>query len=583
MIKLKLLTTFFPKKYFPFEIFCLMLISVVVYWGTLDHTFHGDDNNITNEPSIQISSLSAQELIKAGFEPTYYYRRPVSNISFALNYYFHGLETRGYHVVNIIIHILTGIMLFYFIRKTLNIRVIRDRFGDAGLIPFFTALVFLVHPLHTQAVTYIVQRMTSMAALFYIMAMLFYVKGRLAHYRGKRILFFVISLIAGLLAFGTKENTATLPLFILIYELYFFQDLRLQISRKKVFWIITISCIAGILLLSFLISSSQLSKIINYDDRPFTLAERLLTQPRVVLHYLSLLSYPEPSRLNFDYDFSLSHSLLSPFATLLAILMIIVMLVLAIYISKNNRLYSFCILWFLGNLVIESSIIPLEIIFEHRTYLPSMMAILLLVMFLREIFKKRESFLACLVLLSLLFSYWTYARNKVYQDDLTLWADIYKKSPNKARVNQNYGAQLSMAGRADKAIPILENALRLYREEIKGQFDVDSRLTALHLRNLGVAYKNNGEYKIAIVYLERALKEFPFDASTYYELGNTYSNLWKFDEAVYYFSKALEFSKHHKTDVLFQKNIMTIKQALEKAQRMLKAQKERQFLLQKKI
>jgi tetratricopeptide (TPR) repeat protein len=578
---MKRLSTFYLKKYFPFEIFCLVLVAVAVYWGTLDHSFHGDDNNITNEPAIQISSLSVQEIIKAGFETTYYYNRPVSNISFALNYYFHGLETRGYHVVNIIIHILTGIMLFYFVRKTLNIRVIRDRFGDAGLIPFFTALVFLVHPLHTQAVTYIVQRMTSMAALFYIMAMLFYVKGRLAHYRGKRILFFVISLIAGLLAFGTKENTATLPLFILIYELYFFQDLRLQISRKKVFWIITISCIAGILLLSFLISSSQLSKLLYYGDRPFTLAQRLLTQPRVVLRYISLLPYPEPGRLNLDYDFPLSHSLLSPVTTLLSILMIIGMLVLAIYIAKNNRLYSFCILWFLGNLAIESSIIPLEIIFEHRTYLPSMMAILLLVMFLRQAVKKRKLLLVCLVSVALLFSYWTYTRNKIYQDDLTLWTDIYKKSPNKARVNQNFGAQLNMAGRVDEAIPILENALRFYEKEIKGQLKVDSRRTALQLRNLGVAYKNNGEYKKAIVYLDRALKEFSFDASTHYELGKCYEKTWRFDEAIYHFTKALEFSKHHKTDIIIQKNMLTIRQALDSAQRMLKAQKERQFLLQK--
>ena len=202
--------------------------------------------------------------------------------------------------------------LFYFVKKTLSIRLVRDRFGETGLIPFFTALIWLVHPLHTQAVTYIVQRMTSMAALFFIMAILFYVKGRLTHERVKKILFFGSSFIAGLLAFGTKENTATLPLFILIYELYFFQDLRLKISRKQVFWIVTLSCMAGIVLLSFFMGSSQLSKLLYYGDRQFTLAQRLLTQPRVVLHYISLLPYPEPGRLNLDYDFPLSHSLLSP-------------------------------------------------------------------------------------------------------------------------------------------------------------------------------------------------------------------------------------------------------------------------------
>ena len=241
------MTKHFPAfrltKYLPYEIVCFVLVIVAVYFGTLDHPFHFDDReNISNKSFIQISSLSLDELKKAGFESTNRHR-PVANISFALNYYFHGLDVTGYHVVNIIIHLFAGIMLYYFIRETLGIPTIKDKFGEPGYIAFFTALIWMVHPLHTQSITYIVQRMNSMAAMFYILALLFYVKARLTPAKVRMFMFFIVSFIAGLLAFGSKQNTATLPVFIFLYEGYFFQDLRFKISKKQIFWIITIGLI----------------------------------------------------------------------------------------------------------------------------------------------------------------------------------------------------------------------------------------------------------------------------------------------------------------------------------------------------
>ena len=573
---------FYLKKFLSFEIICLLLVTAAVYSGTLDHSFHADDrDNITNNSFIQISNFSVSEF-KRAIKESVNDKRPVANISFALNYYFDGLEVRGYHVVNIIIHLLAGIMLYYFVKKTLSIPLVRDKLGEAGFIPFFTALIWMVHPLHTQSVTYIIQRMNSMAVMFFIMAMLFYVKARLSPERVKKVLFFAISFFAGLLAVGTKQNTATLPLFILLYEWYFFQDLRLKFSRQQLFWIVTIGCLFVFVLYLFL-GSSPLNRLFpSYDGRPFSMAERVLTQPRVVLHYISLIFYPEPGRLNLDYDFPLSYSLVSPATTLIAILVIIGMVGLAIYSARKNRLFSFCILWFLGNLVIESSTIPLEIIFEHRTYLPSMLMILLLVLFLHRFVNKRRVLIVSLVAVALLFSYWTYARNKVWQDELTLWADTHKKSPNKARVNSFYGGVLSGEGRVKEAIPILENALRFYEEEIKFQKSVERRKIAMYQQSLAVAYKRNGEFKKAIFYLNKALKEFNLSAMMHYHLGACYVKIWRFEEAIYHFTKALEFAKYHRTDVLLQENIMEIRQDLDEAKRMLKLQKEREVLLKNK-
>src|SRR5210317_881251 len=170
----------------------------------------------------------------------------------------------------------------------------------------------MVHPLNTQSVTYIVQRMNSMAGMFFIMAMLFYVKARLTPEKTKKILLFLFSLIASIFAFGSKQNTATLPLFILLYEWYFFQDLRLKFSRKQFFWIAALGCLFVFVVYLFL-GSSPLDRLFpSYAGRPFTMVERVLTQPRVILHYITLIFYPAPGRLNLDHDFPLSYSLVSP-------------------------------------------------------------------------------------------------------------------------------------------------------------------------------------------------------------------------------------------------------------------------------
>ena len=567
------------KKFLSFEIICLLLAGIAVYWGTLDHTFQLDDKNtIWNNPFIQISSLSVDELVKAGFESVLH-NRPVANISFALNYYFHGLEVRGYHAVNIIIHLLAGILLFYFVKITLSIPCVRDRYGSAKFIPFFTALIWLVHPLQTQSVTYIVQRMNSMGAMFFIMAMLFYVKARMTPEKKKKVLFFLTSFIACLLAFGTKENTATLPAFILLYEWYFFQDLRMKISRQQFCWILSIGLLLVFVLYLFL-GTSPLDRLTSgYGGRPFTLSQRLLTEPRVVLHYISLLFSPHPGRLNLDYDFPLSYSLVSPMITLLSISMIIGLLGIAFYTAKKNRLYSFCILWFLGNLVIESSTIALEMVFEHRTYLPSMMAILLFVMFFHQVAKKRAVLLACLVSVTLLFSYWTYDRNKVWKDELTLWSDTHKKSPDKARPNQHFGVALSNADRVDEAVPIFERAFQLYEQEIKLQQHVPYREKSFHLQNLGAIYKKKGEYKKAIAYFHRALKLFYYSSKTHFHLAYCYEKIWDIETAIYHYAKALDFAKHHSSDLVMQESVRNIRISLDRAKMLQKTQKKREVLL----
>jgi hypothetical protein len=249
---------------------------------------------------------------------------------------------------------------------------LREKYGALSYkVALFASLIFVSHPIQTQSVTYIVQRMACMAGMFYLLTFVFYVKGRLS--KGKaRFFYFGGGILSYLLGVFTKENVAILPFFIAIYEFYFFQNLDLSPKGKKI-----VGVLIGVLLflgaLGFLIWGQRYIQvtIVGYQTRPFTMAERVLTQFRVVLYYLTLLIYPLPSRLNLDYDFSVSKSILDPATTLISMVIVLGLIGYSLWTAKKRPVLSFCILWYFGNLVIESSIFPLEMVFEHRLYLPS--------------------------------------------------------------------------------------------------------------------------------------------------------------------------------------------------------------------
>jgi tetratricopeptide (TPR) repeat protein len=284
----------------------------------------------------------------------------------------------------------------------------------------------------------------------------------------------------------------------------------------------------------------------------------------VVVYYLSLIFFPHPSRLNLDYDFPLSHSLFNPMTTLLSLIFIIGLIGLAFYLAKRERLISFCILWFFGNLVIESSIIPLAIIFEHRTYLPSMMVCLVPVLlgdrFVRMNWLKIG--LACVVVG--VFSFWTYQRNQVWQSEFSLWSDVVEKSPNKARPQHNLGLALADQGMTDKAITHYQKALEidpnLYQSQlnwgkalmVKDQIDaaIDHYLAALRIKpysseahnNLGAALFKKGRLNEAIKHFLIAIEIRPSFADAQFNLGAALAQQGKTDEAVDRFYQALRLN-----------------------------------------
>ena len=484
-------------------LFILMAALVAaIYAHTLSVPFILDDvDTISANAHIRIETLTVQSLLHAAFESPLP-RRPVANVSFALNYYWGGYHPFGYHVANILIHLMTGFWLFCFIQNTLTLN--RYRTHTAIWLAFAATTIWLVHPLQTQSVTYTVQRMNSLAAMFYLMSLVFYVKGRLATRQAdatpnaKRVGYFwyIGSIFAGIMAIGTKEIAATLPFFILLYEWYFFQDLSWNWIRKHSGMIFGMLMLIGSIVLLYL-GTDPLDRIsVSYSRRDFTIEQRLMTQLRVVVFYFSLLIWPHPSRLNLEHDFDLSRSLLDPMSTLLALAMLSGLLVTAVVLARRHRLFSFCILWIMGNLVIESSVIGLELVFEHRMYLPSMLAILMVPVWLQQHVQQRWA-AAVLCAIAVVFSIWTYQRNTVWQDKVTLLTDCINKSPGKARPYNTLGTVYYHSGDYKSARALFTKVLEL-----------NPRHAGAH-NNIGVVLALEKEYESAIDHFKEALRLLP--------------------------------------------------------------------------
>lgn len=459
----------------PFHLLLFLSFLIVIsYSNSLYSPFTLDDRHtFIDDPAVyidKISLASLQELRHSQFGKN----RFIPMVTFAVNHYIFHLtgSFAQYHLTNIFIHISATIALFFLLRGLLATPVgarAPNSFPPHHFA-FFVCALWALNPVQTNAVTYIVQRMASIVALFYFATAALYIHARLADSRRNRVILSTAAVFTACCAFLSKENSATLPLAILLIEFMFLSPNKLKPLLQSVAlrWWILLGVII-ILLLPFGNSLWQ-SFLRGYDLRNFTMPERLLTEARVVVYYLSLLTLPLPSRLNLDHDFSISTSLISPPTTILAIIFLIVLLGAAIKYRRQYPLFSFGIFWYLLNLIIESTVVPLEIIFEHRLYLPSagyFIAVLAILNAGVSSFDKqrRHHNLSLIILLLLtstlcLSSLMTTLRNNDWRDIYTLQKDSYQKSPHKSRTITNYGLTLAMSGQYDQSIKILEQCIK---------------------------------------------------------------------------------------------------------------------------
>ena len=349
----------------------LCLVTGVVYWPGLSGSFMFDDfPNIVDNSALRVFDGSLSSLVAAsgngGASPL---GRPLSVASFALNLHAYGANPFSFKLVNLLIHLTNGLLIFVLIRQLWARVFCSTNARYSSLAAIWVTALWMLHPINLTPVLYVVQRMTGLAALFTLAALCLYLYGRQTPRRYIAWIAISISLLlCWPAAIFSKETGVLLPLFIFLCEWLILGSFH-SISRK-IKWLSVI--LVGLALVGVLIAKWDFATS-GYAGRDFGLFERLMTEARVLWFYLLQLLAPLPNFFNLYHDdIAISHSLLSPPQTLLAIIAWLFIISLAIYQHKRWPLFSFAVFWFLAAHVLESTLLPLEIAFEHRNYLASL-------------------------------------------------------------------------------------------------------------------------------------------------------------------------------------------------------------------
>jgi hypothetical protein len=411
---------------------------------------------------------------------------------------------------------------------------------------WFGAALWSVHPIQVESVTYIVQRMTSAAALFVILSVIAYLKGRTS--RRRRGGWLLLALLAWALGSGFKEIAWITPALWLLAELGIVRHGEGLIrGRRDWLWLsVPLSPLLFLLfdsLNGFHVWHAQTD---GYVLRDFTLMERLMTQPRVVVFHLSQLIWPLSSRFSLLHDFPKSTSLVSPPSTLIAILFALLCCCLGCYLlfNRRSRMIGGLLLWVPTTLALESTVLPLRMIFEHRMYLPSVgvagLVGLAVAKLTQHTGRKRQ--LAVYTVLAAttgLIALSTSRVVPVWRSDFTLWADVTRKHPCSAEGLNNLGKAYWTTGDIKQATEKYEAALIC---------DPDDLLANL---NLARSYRELGQLEKALGHYRRLLILAPQWADVHYSLGMLYMEIGQLDRARVEFTTTLELDPEHPQAGLF--------------------------------
>ncbi|GEM_PF-441867 len=531
-----------PSHQILVKFFILCGLGLAIYAQTFDDPFHFDDAvTIVNNKAVHyLPDWPATFKAICEFQPS----RFVTNLTFALNYYVHAFDVFGYHLINLLVHLIAACLVWWLGELLL---VVQERTKDKpsnhrknknipvetsplAHVPFLAALVFLAHPVNTQAVTYISQRYESLAALFYVASVCLYIRGRMA---GKKqaLPFFVSATVCGLLAMFSKETAITLPLMIVFIEYFWF---RREIDPKQGHgprwgWVVAL-CLASLVVIPAVFRFNYTQ--ILFAERPsqshpgdvLTFPTYFLTQFRVLMTFARLLFVPVG--LNLDYDFPMSHTLFEP-ETFLGFLFVVGFLVLAWRARRPYPILAFAILWFF--ITLSANFIPrTHVIFEHKLYLAATGAIPALSLWLFRFFKNRRALTVGFMVVIAIFSCLAFMRNKVWDTDVGLWQDVIQKSPHKARVYLGLGAAYATAGELDSALKYLTQAATMMSDPHP-------------YNNRGMVYVRKKQDDLALEDFNKTIAINPAFVDGYVNRGELLARRKHYHEALADFNKAIEF------------------------------------------
>ena len=494
-----------PRLWTALAVLILVVVNAAVYSRSLNVPFIFDDlTSIPENPNIRQlwppwkSMAPPPQLGAAG-------GRPLVGLSLAVNYAIGGLNVRGYHVFNVLVHVLAALALWGVVAATLASPRLRGRFGGRGAA-FAVALIWSVHPLLTEPVTYIVQRTELMMGFFYLLTL--YASLR-AWESARPARWEALAVVACALGMACKEVMVTAPVMVLLHDLLLRgQPWRELVRRRRRLYLglaATWAVIGGILA-----GGAQFKGALS-DKSPITPLEYLWLQARAVLHYLRLCLWPWPLRLAYDW---------TPPGFLAGLPYVVVVLgILAgsIGVRRSRPWFTFAAAWVFLILAPTSSVIPLftEPLAERRMYLPSAAVVALVVLGLRTSLGRlarsetavRTVSAAAVAVAVVALGVVSRRRLEDYRTILAIWTDSVAKAPRNPVAQNNLGMALAFAGRVDEALGHFREALRL-----------DPGRPLSHY-NIGYTLAQQGKYAEAMGYLREALRLNPRDSDAHYALA----------------------------------------------------------------
>jgi hypothetical protein len=421
----------------------IAMAVMLAYSPGLHGPFVFDDiPNIAHNSAIQITTLRPSSLYAAAVSsPSSVLGRPLATLSFAINYFIAGdmTNTFAFKLPNLAIHLVNTALVYWFVllllRRTANTN---PTLTNTRWLPALVATLWALHPLNLTSVLYVVQRMTSLAALFVLLGMILFVYGRQRIHEQKRhgMTLIVAGLLTGLvLGMGAKETAVLILLYIPLTEYVFFSraDFRTAAGAPlRAFYGLAI-VLPLLAILVWVFTHPQFIQE-SYKIRNFDMTARLLTEPRVLWFYLYLLFVPNITEFSlFHDDIPISTGLLTPWTTLPAILALLTLTAAAIAGKKKYPIFSFAVLWFLVGHSLESSFLPLEIAHEHRNYLPAIGPLIAAVYSLGKAFSDRKRiFLALCATLAIALASITFLRAQTWASDEQLIVTMVQHHPRSA-------------------------------------------------------------------------------------------------------------------------------------------------------
>lgn len=559
----------------------IAFLGLVLYSNILHAPFVFDDySSILDNETIKNVRTAFRDLSN---------NRYLAYLSFALNYSANGAKPFGYHFINNLIHAVNALLVCWFVLLTFKTPAMSNASRSGEFIAFASAFIFVAHPIHTQAVTYIAQRVACMATLFYLLSLVMYVKSRLITMEkpeerkskglGISFSFLGISVITAVFAMKSKEIAFTLPLMIVLYEFSFFSETwSYKVDAKSLrrwFYLLPILLTILIIPLSMMDFAKPAKILAEHIDAQTkeTLntgrTDYLLTEFRVIVTYLRLLIFPV--KQSIDYTYPVYHSMLQ-WQVFLSFLALLSFFSLGIYLYWRSRaslpglrLIAFGIFWFFLTLSVESSIIPIrDVIFEHRLYLPSIGFFIAAITMVDYVFRRPKVKVGLIICIVGILSVSTYNRNRIWQDPQTLWENVLEKFPNNVRAYNALGVILKNDSQHDKAAEQFQKILainptyppayynlgdiRLKLGDYAGAIKHFKKALSLNLTHrfqfdtlisLAIAYSEMGDNENAVATFREAVKRYPAEISPYNNLGRQYIIMGEADLAIETLEKAL--------------------------------------------